>query len=123
VLTRYRHCREGGTASAHAAKLARAVLQLRPERRREEAALMERTIATMLKDGADLGLFPGVDSSRDAPVFLLSIAYFFPTATMDLDEWPREEWLVMVVDWFLGVWRRGERPTPSPEPPRLEVPK
>jgi AcrR family transcriptional regulator len=105
VLARYRHCREVGTDSRHAAELARAVMRLRPERRREEAAMMERTIMALLREGVSRDLFGSSVPERDTMAFLLSIAYCFPTATTSLDEWPREEWLLLVVDWFLDVWR------------------
>jgi AcrR family transcriptional regulator len=105
ALARYRHCREVGTGSQHAAELARAVLRLRPDRRREEAAMMERTVVEILRDGVRRGTFGCPAPERDAMVFLLSIAYCFPTATASVDEWPREEWLLLVVDWFLDVWR------------------
>jgi AcrR family transcriptional regulator len=108
LLGRYRHCREVGTGSQHAAELARAVLRLRPERRREEAAMMERTIVAILRDGVRQGRFVCPNPERDVSVFLLSIAYCFPTAGGSLDEWPREEWLLLVVDWFLDVWRSGD---------------
>lgn len=107
IVARYRDCREVGTASRHAAELARAVLRLKPERLRDEAEMMSRTIVEILHDGNRRGIFRCADPERDAHVFLISIAYFFPTATQGLAEWPREEWLVSVVDWFLDVWRRG----------------
>jgi TetR/AcrR family fatty acid metabolism transcriptional regulator len=105
VIARYRHCREVGTGSQHAADLARAVLRLRPERRREEAALMEQTIGVLLREGVRRGLLGCEDPERDTMAFLIAIAYCFPTATTSLDEWPRKEWLLLVVDWFLEVWR------------------
>ena len=114
VLARYRHCREVGTASRHAAELARAVLRLRPDRRREERAMMERTVVELLREGVGRGLFVCHDPARDTMVFLLSIAYCFPTATTSLDEWPREEWMLLVVDWFLDVWRSGSGPAAPP---------
>lgn len=106
ILGRYRVCREVGTASQHAAELARAVMRVKPERRRDEAAMMERTIMAILREGVDKGVYHVEVPERDTMVFLLSIAYFFPTATMDLDEWPREEWLTLLLDWFVDVWRR-----------------
>jgi AcrR family transcriptional regulator len=105
LLARYRHCREVGTESKHAAALARAVLRLRPERRREEGAIMERTVVALVREGVRQGLLGCADPEHEARVLLLSIAYCFPTATDSRDEWPREEWLVFVLDWFLDVWR------------------
>ena len=66
VLGRYRHCREVGTASLHAAELARAVLKARHERQMEEAQLMEQFLVAILTEGNGAGLFHFADTQRDA---------------------------------------------------------
>lgn len=111
ILARYRRCREVGTESRHAIELARAVLRLKPDRLREESDMMRGAIVAILKEGVGAGRFTCADPEGDAIVFLLSIAYFFPTAMAAPAEWPREDWLLLVVDWFLGVWsgRRSDR--------------
>lgn len=113
ILGRYRHCREVGTASQHAAELARAVIRVKPERRQDEAAMMQRTIMAIILDGKERGIYHCPDPERYTMVFLLSIAFFFPTATMDLVEWPKEEWLLMVLDWFIDVWKRPRDSAPA----------
>ena len=108
-FARYRDRREVGTASRHAAELARVVIRVKPERLAEESAMMRGTITAILRDGVRLGTFDIADPDGNAIVFLLSIAYFFPTATAiaPIAEWPREEWLGLVVDWFLAAWERS----------------
>jgi AcrR family transcriptional regulator len=108
ILGRYRHCREVGTESRHAAELARAVIRLKPDRLAEESGMMRATITELIRQGVGVGQFECADADHDALVFLLSIAYFFPTATSPPPEWPKAEWLEMVVDWFLATWKRGE---------------
>ena len=105
ILNRYRHCKEVGTESRHAAELARAVLRVKPERLAEESAMMQGAVLGLLREGNDRKLFKIREPERDTGVFLLSIAYFFPIATARPPEWPKEEWLKMVIDWFLEKWK------------------
>lgn len=46
---------------------------------------------------------------RDVTVFLLSIASFFPNASMSIPSWPAEEPLHMIIVWFESVWKRQTR--------------
>jgi hypothetical protein len=46
------------------------------------------------------------DPERDARVLLFSLAFFFPSAQQELTYPPKEEDLLLVVDWFLRAWRR-----------------
>jgi AcrR family transcriptional regulator len=109
VLNRYRHCKEVGTESRHAAELARAVLKLKPERLAEESAMMRGAILGLLQEGIETRLFKILAPERDTIVFLLSIAFFFPVATARPPEWPKEEWLLMVVEWYLDTWKGATR--------------
>ena len=94
-----------GTESRHAAELARAVLKVKPERLAEESAMMQGAILNLLREGIAKKRFKIQSPERDTIVFLLSIAYFFPVATAKPPEWPKEEWLIKVVEWFLDTWR------------------
>lgn len=106
ILDRFKTAREVSTASMHAAELARAVFRLRPERLKEEAAMMEAALGRMLDEGNRAGLWRIDDPKRDARVLMFSIAYFFPNATTNVGAWPSAEDLVMVLDWFVGTWKR-----------------
>lgn len=107
ILGRYRHCKEVGTESRHAAELARAVLKVKPQRLAEESAMMQGAVLGLLREGVEKKLFQIENPERDMGVFLLSVAYFFPIATAKPPEWPKEEFLLMVIDWFVETWKRG----------------
>ena len=113
LLGRFRTARESSTASMHAMELTRAVLQLKPERLMEEAAMMEATIIQFLAQGNASKLWHIKDPQHDARVLLFSIAHFFPNATMNLERWPTAEDLEFVLDWFIEMWSRGRRDADS----------
>jgi hypothetical protein len=46
------------------------------------------------------------DPERDARVFLLSLAFLFPSALDERAATPTEDDALLVMDWFLGVWRQ-----------------
>jgi AcrR family transcriptional regulator len=98
ILGRYRQCKE---------ELARAVLKVKPQRLAEESAMMQGAILGLLREGVEKKQFQIQDPERDMGVFLLSVAYFFPIATAKPPEWPKEEFLLMVIDWFVETWKRG----------------
>lgn len=104
VLERYHVCREVGTDSRHAAELAREVLRLRPERLQQEGEMMHNALRELLTLGVEEGVFHCQDVERDARVFLFSLAWFFPNALTNIQEWPAVEDLLLVVDWFLEKW-------------------
>jgi len=110
ILSRYALCKEVSTGSRHASELAREVIRLKPDRLADEAGIMEQTIRGCLEEGVRTGVFRCQNPARDARVLLMSIAYFFPNATMSIEKWPPEQGLSMVLDWFLEVWS-----TPSPK--------
>lgn len=125
VVERYRACREVGTSSKHAADLARAVLRLKPDRLLEEAQMMQSCIEKILGEGCERSIFHCTDLPRDAKVFLISLYYFFPNASMNVPQWPAEEDLHLVIDWFLESWRAEDRASaesasgpPLPDEPR-----
>jgi len=110
VLDRFRASqatRAGG--HRHAAGLTREVLRVRPDRRLEEGRMMAEYFVRILRLGVETGELRTDDPERDARVLLLSLAFLFPSA---LDKWaytPKEEDLLLVVDWFLRVWSRDAR--------------
>lgn len=93
----------------YAAELARAVLRLKPDRLHEEAMMMWEHLVRLLRLGVQAGDFRIDDPERDARVLLYSVAIFYPNALNELPTPPREEDLLFVVDWFLGVWRAARR--------------
>ena len=107
IFGRYEACKEVGTGSRHASELAREVIRLKPDRLPDEAGIMEGTIRACLDEGNKTGIFHCSDTTRDARVFLISVAYFFPNATMAISQWPAEPALKMVIDWFMQAWGRA----------------
>jgi AcrR family transcriptional regulator len=108
VLDRFRASQATRTGGHfHAAELLREVLRVRPERRLEEARMMEEYFIRILRQGVATGELHTDDPEQDAQVLLLSLAFLFPSA---LDQWayaPNEEEALLVVDWFLRVWRQS----------------
>jgi AcrR family transcriptional regulator len=115
VLDRFRAARGTRTGYRHAAELAREVLRARPERRLDEGRMMAEYFARILRQGVDSGELHADDPERDARVLLFAVAVFFPTALDPTGYAPQEEDLLLVVDWFLGVWRQK---SPSPARPK-----
>ena len=73
--------------------------------------MMAEYFVSFLRLGIEAGELFADDPERDARVLLFSLAFFFPSALEELPYPPKEEDLLLVVDWFLGVWRRnGPRP-------------
>lgn len=107
VRSRFRVAEGIRTSSRHAAELARAVLRVRPRRLREEGLIMWEYITRILERGVAEGRFQIADPKGDAEVFLLSIASFFPNALMEMPEYPTEDELDKVVEWYLATWSSG----------------
>jgi AcrR family transcriptional regulator len=105
VAARFRQSEETRTASPHAAEITKAVLRVKPERIREEGAMMMEVIGRILAEGSEQGIFQVADAERDLKVFLYSLAAFFPSALIKPTIEPVEADLLEIVDWFLGVWR------------------
>jgi AcrR family transcriptional regulator len=108
VLDRFRASqatRAGGYDPA--AELLREVLRVRPERRIEEGRMMAEYFARILRLGMESGELSSDDPERDARVFLLSLAFLFPSALDERAYTPTEEDALLVVDWFLQVWRQA----------------
>ena len=59
----------------------------------------------MLELGVNEGVLHCQDPQSDAKVLLYSIAAFFPNALAEPPPAVREEDLLLVVDWFLRVWK------------------
>ena len=108
VLDRFRASqatRAGGYRPA--AELLREVLRVRPERRLEEGRMMAEYFVRILRLGMETGELHSDDPERDARVFLLSLAFLFPSALDEGAPTPTEEDALLVVDWFLCVWRQS----------------
>lgn len=105
VLARFRQAEETRTASPHAAEITQAVLRVKPDRIREEGAMMMEVIAQILAEGVEQGAFEVAEPERDAKVLLFSLVAFFPSALIKPTVEPVESDLVEIIDWFLGVWR------------------
>jgi AcrR family transcriptional regulator len=108
VLDRFRASqatRAGGYR--HASELLREVLRLRPERQLEESRMMCEYFARILRLGMESGELHTDDPERDARVLLLSLAFLFPSAMDERAPTPTEDDALLVVDWFLRVWRHA----------------
>jgi AcrR family transcriptional regulator len=107
VLDRFRAAEATRTGYSHAAELTREVLRVRPDRRLEEARMMEEYIPRCLRLGIEAGELHTDNPEGDARVLLFSVAIFFPSALNELAYTPKEEDLLLVVDWFLRSWERN----------------
>jgi AcrR family transcriptional regulator len=108
VLDRFRASQATRTGGpGHAAELLREVLRVRPERRLEEGRMMAEYFARILRLGMERGELCSDDPERDARVLLLSLAFLFPSALDERAYTPTEEDALLVVDWFLQVWRQA----------------
>jgi AcrR family transcriptional regulator len=108
--------RSGGHRPA--AELFREVLRVRPARRLDEGRMMAENFIRLLRQGVEAGEFHTYDPERDARVLLLSLTFLFPSALDQGGYTPREEDAVLVVDWFVGVWRRPHAQPARPKPAR-----
>jgi TetR/AcrR family fatty acid metabolism transcriptional regulator len=108
VLGRFR-ASQATRAGGHrpAAELLREVLRVRPERRAEEGRMMAEYFVRILRLGIETRELYSDDPERDARVFLLSLAFLFPSAMDDRAYTPTEEDALVVVEWFLQVWRQA----------------
>ena len=108
VLDRFR-ASQATRAGGHrpAAELLREVLRARPERRAEEGRMMAEYFVRILRLGMETGELYSDDPERDARVFLLSLAFLFPSAMDERAYTPTEEDALQVVEWFLQVWRQS----------------
>jgi AcrR family transcriptional regulator len=108
VLDRYRAAkstRAGGHRPA--AELLHEVLRVRPERRLEEAQMMAEHFVRILRTGMETGELHSDDPERDARVLLFSLAFLFPSAADAHAYSPNEADALLVIDWFLNVWRES----------------
>jgi TetR/AcrR family fatty acid metabolism transcriptional regulator len=108
VLDRFR-ASQATRAGGHrpAAELLREVLRARPERRAEEGRMMAEYFARILRLGMKTRELYTDDPERDARVFLLSLAFLFPSAMDERAYAPTEEDALVVMEWFLQVWRQA----------------
>jgi AcrR family transcriptional regulator len=104
ALDRFRAAEATRTGYRQAAELTREVLRVRPERRLDEGRMMMEYFVRFLRLGIEAGELYTDDPERDARVLLFSLAFFFPGAQQELPYPPKEEDLLLVVDWFLDAW-------------------
>ena len=90
-----------------AAELLREVLRVRPERRIEEGRMMAENFVRILRQGTETGELSSDDPERDARVLLLSLTFLFPSAMDEQAYVPTEEDALLVIHWFLRVWRQS----------------
>jgi len=112
VVARFRLAAELRGSSRHAAQLVRAVLRVKPDRIHEEGMMMWQVISEILKLGVARREFRIARPEDYARVFLYSIASFFPNALTNPPIEPREEDLLLVVNWFIKTWQ-SRRPIHS----------
>ncbi|MGD9723802.1 MAG: TetR/AcrR family transcriptional regulator [Pirellulales bacterium] len=125
IVGRYRAADEIRTGSRHAAELTRAALRLQPDRAEEEGLMIWDTTVQILRQGVATGLLQSDTLEADARVFMVSLAFFFPNALSELTIQPTEADLLIVIDWFLQVWKgaraqvgRGSRSRSASAPRR-----
>jgi AcrR family transcriptional regulator len=105
VLDRFRRAAETRSGSRHAAEITRAVLRVKPDRVEHEGLMIRETVRRILEVGIEQGIFHVPNPADDAGVYMFSIAYFFPNALAELPIPARQEDLLTVTDWFIGVWK------------------
>ena len=107
LVTRFREAEETRTSSRHAVELTREVLRLKPDRPHEEGRMMWENVAKLLALGMQSGELHVADPENDAKVLIFSLAFFFPNALTAPAVPPREEDFLLVLNWFIEVWKRG----------------
>jgi AcrR family transcriptional regulator len=108
VLDRFRASQATRAGGYHpAAELQREVLRVRPERRVEEGRMMAESFVRILRQGMDSGELHSDDPERDARVLMMSLAFLFPSPADERAYTPAEDDALLVVDWFLQVWRQS----------------
>lgn len=112
VDERLRAWREVGVTAPHAAELAEAVLRLRPERTLDFAREFQSTIERLLREGRSAGIFRHAEPERDAPLFVLALAPFFPIAGREHPAQPDPAAFGAAVDWFMDLWKKGRSHAP-----------
>lgn len=108
ILNRFRASEDSHQSGSHAAELARAVIDLKPQLLEEQTNWMRANVLKIFQQGIEANLFCIDNLERDLEVFLYSIAYFFPIATTEKYYEPEEEKLCMVIDWFIEQWCRSK---------------
>lgn len=89
----------------HYKEFLRLVLSLSPDTVNQWRMRFEQRIQQILEDGIAQGLYHITDPQREAKILFLSIRSFIPLPYLELPEWPQEEEMLMVVDWFLTHWK------------------
>ncbi len=109
LVARFRQAEETRTGSRHAVEITRAVLRVKPDRAREEGMMMWEVTTKILVEGVKQKLFRLAEPAEEAKVFMYSLAVFFPHALVDPPVEPLEQDLLLVVNWFIDVWKSGAR--------------
>jgi hypothetical protein len=65
--------------------------------------MMAQYFARILRQGTDSGELYSDDPERDARVFLMSLAFLFPSPVDEHAHTSTEEDALLVVNWFLQV--------------------
>lgn len=105
LLARFRHVKEVRETHPHQKEFFRLLIQLTPTCLDEWRARFEAALARILQEGQEQGIFHLADPAQEASVLFLSVRSFYPLPLLDLPQWPREEELSQVVDWFIGQWK------------------
>jgi AcrR family transcriptional regulator len=118
VSDRFRASEATRTGFRHAAELTRAVLRIRPDRRLDEGRMMMEYFVRILRQGIATGELFTANPERDARVLLLSLAFLFPSAFDEKAYSPTEDDCLLVVNWFLEVWRQRRAASGKPNKAR-----
>lgn len=104
IVYRFHESQETINSGSHAAELARAVIKLKPDLLKQQESLTHQNVSQILIEGINNNLLKIDNLERDVEVFLHSIGYFFPVTTIEKYFEPKEEKLIMVIDWFIEKW-------------------
>lgn len=110
AINRFRAVKEIRAGTSHTAEIARAVIKLNPATAQEDSRQMYETVRGILAQGMERGLLHMTDPSRDAEIFLQTLAYFLPLSEAEPSVPVTEAKLCQTLDWFTGKWTEAARP-------------
>ncbi len=108
LLNRFQAVKANRLSGNHAAELARKVIAIYPEFKRQEDQSVAQNVMMLLQEGIQTQVFHLANLERDGQVFLYAIGYFYPMPTTEQYYEPDADMLIQVIDWFLAQWMRSE---------------
>lgn len=105
LLEKFQCVREYRESHPHAKEFVKLMIELDSDCSRLWRERFEMNLQGLLESGKADGTFHIKDCADEAKVLFLSISGFYPLPYLDLPEWPREEELHLVIDWFIRTWK------------------